>query len=139
MSSSDGIVKLSQSKRRYVLQDKMLQGVADYPNSTAKEICRKVGLQYEEYCDGPKRLFDLKKWNKVLVTGERECCVTRKKAETYRLSEGARFAGRGQSVVRPSRFKEEWSRVDDSSARDELSGASELDVFDNLNEVLRSD
>ena len=102
MSSSQAVNKISESKQRYNLQDRMLQGFADYPNSTAKEIGRAIGLQYEEYCDGPKRVHDLKQLGKIIITGERECNVTKKQAEFYCVADGARFVGRDKALVVPS-------------------------------------
>lgn len=102
MSSASAVNEISRSKQRYELQDRMLRGFAQLPNSTAKEICRHIGLQYEAYCDGPKRVGDLKKLGKVVVTGERECRVTKKKAEFYRIAEGARYCGGDKGLVSES-------------------------------------
>ena len=99
MSSSQAINELSSSKKRYDLQDRMLQGFADNPDSTAKEICRSIGLQHEEYCDGPKRAHDLKKLGKIIAQGDRECRITKKQAEYYRVAVGARFVGRDKRLV----------------------------------------
>lgn len=99
MGSASAVNEISRSKKRYELQDKMLRGFASHPNSTAKEVCRVIDLQYEQYCDGPKRVWDLKKLGKLEVTGERKCRVTHKKAEIYRVSEGACFCGGEKGLV----------------------------------------
>lgn len=112
MSSSQSVNKISESRQRYDLQDRMLQGFADHPGSTAKEICRVIGLQHEEYCDGPKRVHDLKKLGKIIVNGERECNITKKQAEVYSVADGARFVGRGKRLVVPSLVADVVSRVE---------------------------
>ncbi|WP_020397125.1 hypothetical protein [Thiolinea disciformis] len=94
MSHSAGAInQLSQSGKRYALQDRVLQGFANYPDSTTKEVARAIGLQHEEYCDAPKRVFDLVALGKLVAMGERVCRITQKVAETYQVAAGAKFVG----------------------------------------------
>ena len=90
MSSANGIIRQSASKRRYTNMDLLLQAFVSMPGSTAKEVAvKKLHWDAERYSSAPKRAADLvsDRLGYLEMCGDRECSVTGAVAHTYRVTQ----------------------------------------------------
>ena len=83
-NSAAAIVEQGRSKKRFALRDKIESGIKSNPNLTFKELARTIGLVYEDYCDAPKRGWDLMKLKRIVSDYSRVCSVTHRTAQVWR-------------------------------------------------------
>lgn len=129
-NSAESIVKLSRSKQRYVLQDRLLRAFVSMPGSTAKEVAKSslLGWSDEQYTSSSKRASDLasSKLGYLELTGDRVCKITGCSAHTYRVTERGLdyLRSKGLLVVPkpiPSVRNEALGRESLSALRDSLA------------------
>lgn len=86
-TSKVAAAELEQSGRRAAHQELLLSLIREQPGLTAMEYADRLyrrGLHwYQAYQVANKRMHDLEANARIVVSGERECRVTRHKARTW--------------------------------------------------------
>jgi hypothetical protein len=108
MSSADGIVKQSASRKRYIFADELLKAFAANGGVSAspKEVAaRLLGMSAEEciraekYNSAQKRAHDLFKLGRLELVGDGLCKLTAVDVHKYRISEDGRKHLRDEGLL----------------------------------------